>query len=199
MIIYKDKRFITNSEHSNDDWIGNADYVVDDNSDLANKIINNFPNFEFVLDDAGNLIDVIIMDQVTPSLEEVKSSKLKELSTACNQIIYAGIDYNNEHYSLTDQDQTNIIVCASVAEKGKSVPYHADGKHCRPYTSEEFLGLYAAATTHITHNTTYCNLLMRWVETLETVDQVNAVVYGETQLTGSYLEEYNVNMALLAE
>lgn len=58
MILYKDKQFITNSEHPNDDWIGNADWVIPDGSELAEKIIRLYPNFEFVFDDNGQPADV---------------------------------------------------------------------------------------------------------------------------------------------
>ena len=50
MILYKDKNFITNSEHPNDDWVGNADYVIPDGSELAEKIIRAYPYFELVFD-----------------------------------------------------------------------------------------------------------------------------------------------------
>lgn len=58
MILYKDKRFISNSDHPEDDWIGNADWVIPDDSELAEKIIRLYPNFEFVFDDNGEPIDV---------------------------------------------------------------------------------------------------------------------------------------------
>ena len=58
MILYKDKQFITNSEHPNDDWIGNADWVIPDGSELVQKIIRLYPNFEFVFDDNGQPVDV---------------------------------------------------------------------------------------------------------------------------------------------
>ena len=58
-VLYADKRFITNSEHPNDDWIGNADWVIHDDSELAKKIIAMYPNFEFVFDDNGNISDVV--------------------------------------------------------------------------------------------------------------------------------------------
>lgn len=59
MVLYADKRFITNSEHPNDDWTGNADFVIPDNSDLAQKIKQLYPNFDFVFDDDGNISDVV--------------------------------------------------------------------------------------------------------------------------------------------
>lgn len=59
MIVYKDKRFLFNSEHKNDDWIGDADWIIPDDSELAEKIIALYPNFDFVLDDNGNISDVV--------------------------------------------------------------------------------------------------------------------------------------------
>ena len=59
MIVYSDKRFSANSDHPNDDWIGNADWVIPDGSELAEKIIRLYPNFEFVLDNDGNISDVV--------------------------------------------------------------------------------------------------------------------------------------------
>ena len=58
MIVYKDKHFITNSDHPEDDWIGNADWVIPDGSELAEKIIRLYPNFEFVFDENGQPVDV---------------------------------------------------------------------------------------------------------------------------------------------
>ena len=59
MIVYSDKRFSANSDHPNDDWIGNADWVVPDDSELAEKIKELYPNFEFVFGDDGQPIDAI--------------------------------------------------------------------------------------------------------------------------------------------
>ena len=58
MIIYNDKHFITNSDHPEDDWIGNADWVIPDDSELAEKIKELYPNFEFVFDENGEPVDV---------------------------------------------------------------------------------------------------------------------------------------------
>ena len=58
MILYADKSFITNSEHPNDDWTGHADWVIPDGSELAKKIKQLYPNFEFVFDENGEPVDV---------------------------------------------------------------------------------------------------------------------------------------------
>ena len=67
MILYKDKQFITISDHPNDDWIGNADWVIPDGSELAKKIKGLYPNFDFVFDDDGKISDVVETEP-TPAL-----------------------------------------------------------------------------------------------------------------------------------
>ena len=58
MVVYKNKNFVTNSKYPYSDFMGNADYVIPDGSELAEKIIALYPNFDFVFDDDGNITDV---------------------------------------------------------------------------------------------------------------------------------------------
>ena len=59
MIIFKDKSFLKMDLYPDTDWIGNADWVIPDGSELAEKIISLYPNFDFVFDDEGKPVDVI--------------------------------------------------------------------------------------------------------------------------------------------
>lgn len=58
MILYNDKRFISNSEYPDTDWVGDADFVIPDGSELAEKIKAAYPYFELVFGDDGNIVDV---------------------------------------------------------------------------------------------------------------------------------------------
>ena len=58
MIVYKNKSFVKSKLFPDTDFAGNADWVISDGSELAEKIIRLYPNFEFVLDDDGQPIDV---------------------------------------------------------------------------------------------------------------------------------------------
>lgn len=62
MIVRKDKSFLRCSDYPNTDWIGNADWILNDNdpndAELEEKIIGLYPNFDFVFDDDGNITDV---------------------------------------------------------------------------------------------------------------------------------------------
>ena len=194
MILYKNKNFITNSEHPNDDWVGNADYVVPDGSELAEKIKGVYPNFDFVFDDDRNLVDVT---KISEPIENIISQKKTELSAECEKAIIAGVDVRDVHYSLTIEDQANILAWMAVAQTGKAVPYHCDGQPCRVYTADEFMEVANAAVAYKTHHTTYCNLLMRQVENMTDTDEVKVVQYGMTQLEGEYAEQYQIIMASL--
>ena len=64
MVLYNDGNFVTNSAYPDTDFMGDADFVVADDSDLAQKIIRLYPNFDFVLDDDGNIADVTATEPV---------------------------------------------------------------------------------------------------------------------------------------
>ena len=197
MIVNKDKSYNKNSLYPNTDWIGNTDWVLDDDKDaeLEAKIIELYPNFEFVLNDDGNkIVDVVATSE---PIDKVISQKKAELSAECEKFIVAGVDVGDAHYSLTIEDQANILAWMAVAQTGKAVPYHCDGQPCRVYTADEFMEVANAAVAYKTHHTTYCNLLMRQVEAMTDADEVKAVQYGITQLEGEYAEQYQIIMASL--
>ena len=83
MILYKNKCFITNSEHPNDDWTGHADCVVPDGSELAQKIRELYPNFEFVFDDDGDIADVT----ATEPAEKLPEITLEQRVTATENAV----------------------------------------------------------------------------------------------------------------
>ncbi len=64
MIVYKNKRFLQIGLFPDTDWVGDADYVVHDDSEVAEKIKTLYPNFDFVLGDDGNIADVTATEPV---------------------------------------------------------------------------------------------------------------------------------------
>lgn len=196
MIVYKDKTFEQWSEHPNDDWKGDADWLLNDNTqrELTKKIISLYPNFDFVLDDEGNLIDVV---KIEANINIIKAEKKAELSQACEAAIVKGFDLGEDHYSMTLEDQANILAWMAVAQTGASVPYHADGKPCSIYTAEEFTQISNMAVYYKTKETTYCNLLSRQIETYTDIEQIKNVQYGVTELEGMYKQQYDIIMSNL--
>lgn len=188
MILYNNKHFATRSDHPNDDWVGNADYIIPDGSELAEKILLFYPNFEIITDDSGNIVDVVKIDE---TVKNAISQKKSELSAKCEKTILYGVDVGDAHYSLTLEDQANILALTPLAQAGNSVFYHSDSNMCREYSSDEFNKIVNAVTAHKTLQTTYCNLLMRQVEEMSDVEEIKAVEYGKTELIGKFKERYD--------
>lgn len=84
MLLYNDKSFLTNSERPDDDWLGDADFVVPDGSELAEKIRFLYPHFDFVTDEHGQLIDVeeIPHEEPEPAETPPTNAELAEQVTA---------------------------------------------------------------------------------------------------------------------
>lgn len=76
MIVYKDtKGYETRSDKPNANWTNEDVYVVEDGSELANKIIDNYPYYDFVIE-GDRLVDVVSTERPKP---EIKISEQEEL------------------------------------------------------------------------------------------------------------------------
>ena len=91
MIVRKDKSFNKMGLYPNTDWIGNADWVLDDNdekdAELEAKIISLYPNFEFVFDDNGNISDVVETEPEPMPPEITTEQRLSAMENAVEEII----------------------------------------------------------------------------------------------------------------
>ena len=129
------------------------------------------------------MISKKIIRDVT-DIEEARTLKLSELSTACNTTITAGCpvtlsDGTTGHISMKDEDQINLMAAQAAVQAGQAgYPYHLDGDLCRVYAAPDIVLLATAATQHKLYHTTYCNHLNVWVRRCETVEEVQAITYG---------------------
>lgn len=121
------------------------------------------------------------IDETT--IEYVRAAKINEMSKTCNQIIENGFDIEIAgepcHFSLTVQDQLNLITLSSMAAQGiDQIPYHADGQLCKFYTAEQINAIVNQATMFKTYHTTYYNALKAYINSLDTIEAIGAIVYG---------------------
>lgn len=135
----------------------------------------------------------------TDPLVQAKSKKCAELSNLCESAINAGTfvklpDGTEKDFSYSTADQANVsemfLACMMGAE---SYPYHANGEGCMTYTAAEIVSIYGTLSMYKTSQITYQNQLKQYVNSLGTVDDVNAVQYGQ-ELSGDYLTTYNTLM-----
>lgn len=52
-------------------------------------------------------------------VEQVRAVKKQEIGAECSAAIYAGIDVNGSHYSLTEHDQTELLAQAQVVKRAR--------------------------------------------------------------------------------
>ena len=87
MVVFKNKQFVKCEEFTDTDWIGNSDWVLDDNdekdAEIEEKIISLYPNFDFVFDDDGNIADVT----ATEPAEKLPEITLEQRVTATENAV----------------------------------------------------------------------------------------------------------------
>ena len=119
------------------------------------------------------------------TLEYAKEKTIKEMSKQCNRAITNGFDItlsdgNIHHFSLTTQDQLNILSLSAMVASGEtSIPYHADGELCKYFSAVDMESIIHIATQYKTYHVTYFNSLRNYIESLQTIEDVAAVRYGD--------------------
>ena len=86
MILYKNKRFISNSEYPDTDWVGDADFVIPDGSELAEKIKAAYPYFELVFD-GEELVGIEKTERPPVPLAITQEQRLTAAENAIEEII----------------------------------------------------------------------------------------------------------------
>ena len=124
------------------------------------------------------------------------------MKTECNKMITNGFDVElsdnqSHHFSLTVQDQLNLITSSQmVADGAETIPYHADGELCKYYTSEDMEKIIAKANAFKTYHVAYFNSLKTYIGSLRSMTKVAAITY-ESSIPSKYQSE--VYIALKSE
>lgn len=118
------------------------------------------------------------------TLEMVRAQKIKKMSEICGQVITNGVDVelsdgNTYHFSLTIQDQLNLMTLADTIVSGEElIPYHADGELCKYYEAQDILTIVQTAKNFELFQVTYFNALRAYIEALDSIEDIGAVEYG---------------------
>ena len=133
------------------------------------------------------------------TLDEARAEKISQLSAVCNALIVAGADIrladgSTQHFDYSTEDQLNISDMFSAVVLGASCyPYQPANGSCAVYQAADIVTIYTTLAGQKTAQLTYYHQLKDYVQTLETVAEVDAVVYGQP-LTGAWLEHYNATI-----
>ena len=89
MIVRKDKSFNKMGLYPDTDWIGDADWVLDDNdpneAGLEELIIAFYPNFDIITDSNGKISDIVATDPVAKEAPPVPPTN-EELAAAIAEL-----------------------------------------------------------------------------------------------------------------
>jgi len=181
----------------NDKELANIIYELDYKGikyEIESFDVSEYESYEDIPCDSIKKADAIIC----PSFEEFKEKKISEISTECNNTIERGFDINIKdevkHFSLSVQDQINMAVIMQQISSGiitDKVKYHADGELCEDFSIEEFISIVNKSIEFKTYHTTYCNYLMRYIESLTSRSQISTCFYGcslTTELNNQFVE-----------
>lgn len=118
------------------------------------------------------------------SVAVIKEAKLRSISKAENDTITSGFDVvlsdgKPHHFSLTVQDQLNLITLKEMVKSGaQEVPYHADNELCVKFSAEDITSVINTATLFKKYHETYHNSLKAYVQSLTSVADLDKVTYG---------------------
>lgn len=121
-----------------------------------------------------------------PTLEEVQEAKVSEMNAVQQAVIQQGIDValtdgTVEHFTLTDHDQTSLMgLQTQVAQGLENIPWHTSDQteHCKYYSNADMALITAVAMQFVTFHVTYFRDLRIYIRSMETKEEVEAVVYG---------------------
>lgn len=145
---------------------------------------------EIIDNDSEQESEPIVEPSIT--VEFVRSSKLNEMSYRCRQTIEEGFDLelqgNIHHFSLTTQDQLNLMNLSTVVQTQTLIPYHADGEEEIFYSSDDIKKIIDEANAFKTYHIAYHNSLKKYINALETIEEISAIEYG-TPIPDEYKSE----------
>lgn len=139
--------------------------------------------------------DEPIVDENTEiTIEFIKEKKISEMSSTCSSVITNGFDVflsdgESHHFSLTTQDQLNLITLTTMVASGETaIPYHADDELCKFYSPEDITAISTAATNFKTYHVSYFNSLKAYIESMNDIESISAITYG-TEIPEEYMSD----------
>lgn len=129
-----------------------------------------------------------------------KAEVIERMSATCQKAIEDGLsvqlaDGESYPFSYKQVDRENISEMFNAVVFGATAyPYHENDGGCRTFSAADIVTIYSAMAQNKTHHTTYFNQLKQYIKTLDRVSAISDIEYGQ-ELTGEYLNSYNVNMA----
>ena len=115
MIVHKiNKYYQTRSDKPNENWLNDEWFVVADDSNLANKIIELYPYYDFILNESNELVDIIEREKTEEEIAENRIVEIKDRLDALDSIITRQVE---QLYIDTNTMPSYAPIQEAIAEK----------------------------------------------------------------------------------
>lgn len=116
-----------------------------------------------------------------------RNSKIKEMSSKCNQSIVKGIDVTLsdditiEHFDLTITDQINLnsLRYDVTRDDVSQIAFHCKDGEFRYYSKDDIALIIEEMDEHILFHNSYFNSLKKYINSLTDYKEVNSIQYGD--------------------
>lgn len=190
MIVRKDKSFNKNSLYPNADWIGDADWVLDDNdekdAEIEEKIISMYPNFELVIsDDGSKIIDVVATEPIVTEeqINEYKNKRIIESKTKLAEWLatHPMLFTDGKYYSVTEEKQAllngNLASYERATELGVEYPlkWNATGSECESWNYNDLLLLSLSIAAYVAPKVAIQQSIEIAIKDCDTIEEIESI------------------------
>ena len=196
MILYEDKTYVTNSDYPDTDFLGNADYVIPDGSELARKIFEYFPKYILITetDENGNVIVTDVERDTTYTEEDAKRDaemlaikQLRRITESKEKLAQWLADNpiqftDGKFYSVTEEKQTLLNSNLASYERALNacvdypLKWNATGETCVDWTYSELLTLSLAIAGYVAPKVAIQQAVEMQIKACTTLEECEAIM-----------------------
>ena len=181
-LLYRDYWMVPTHSSRNYTLVTITEITEEEYDTLKEAIDNDEPVIIDDDDEEEEIIPAPDPEDVAETVQFMRNTKINQMSKACRQIIEQGFDLvlrgETHHFSLTTQDQLNLMSLNLMAQTEELIPYHADGEEVTFYTADEIKQIIATATAHKNYQIAYNNALKAYINALDNIEDIAAITYG---------------------
>lgn len=124
------------------------------------------------------------------TIEFIRERKLKELNKIFNEIIENGFDLVlsdgvSHHFSLTTNDQMNLIDLQRAVDTNDDLIYHADDELIQFYSFEDAQDILVGARKWKQYNMAVFNSMKNWINSVEDISIIDAI-HADSEIPEEY-------------
>lgn len=174
--------------------IGEKEFDIISRSDSSEPI-----NVSQIIEKEPKIAEKTPEETEVVTVEFVRKRKLKELSADCEKVISSGFDLVlsdgvSHHFSMSLQDQMNLIDLQRALDMNEDPIYHADGELMQFYSAEDAQDILIGANKWKMYHIALYNSLKNWINSINDIEEIDAVKF-DSEIPERYCTAVLQNLA----